>query len=898
MIGQTISHYKILEKLGEGGMGEVYLAEDTELDRKVALKFLSSSAIAGEEERKRFKREAKAAAALNHQNIAHIYAIDETDGQMFLAMEFIEGKTLDELTDSPLPFDKAIDHTTQISAGLQVAHEKGIVHRDIKSANIMVTDQGVIKIMDFGLAKLANRSRMTRLGTTLGTAAYMSPEQSRGEEADHRSDIWSLGVVLYEIISGQMPFKGDYEQAVIYSIQNEEPEPLTAVRTGVPMKLEEIVNKLLAKDPRNRYQNIMELPVDLKSVNVVKTTGSQIKSSGIRETIEQKKQLNVRVDYSYKTILTITAFVLMTFLLTWFLKPGPPPPEANQANKIAISLPENVSFYFSNSNRMAISPDGTKMVFMTEADGSRPLFIKKPGNFEIEKLARTERARSPFFSPDGRWIGYFDDRTDDEIYKISVDGGEPLMITKATQNLNGATWAPDNTIIFANVGGLKRVPESGGEVTLLTKTRSENEAHSFPHMLADGQTVLFTVTRLDAELNDFRLAVYTFGEDDYQVVLEGGYNGVYSPTGHILYGRSNRLMGVPFDLKNLRVSGVPVPLLDNVQTHRYWGGMSYALSRGGTIIYVPGTRVDDDLRSVLNVDLSGKATEFFKMRKGFEFVRYSPDGNYVAFSIREKDNDANIWIYDVEGEALSQLTFYTGGGVSQFAWSPDSKILAYATQAEDSTNSIYIRNADGTGTAQKIYTSPLAYDMYLKAWSSDGNKLSFDHRSEFSSWDISIYSFQDSSAKPFLATPAYEAGPNFSPNGKWIAYASNVSRGAGGGMEIYVRPYPKSSGGVWKISKGGGNQPLWSRDGKKIYYKNGDVMFSVDVTATNRFSNGNPEKIFEGNYFVPYGRRFDIHPDGDKFIMIQRPEETSPDQKIFVIQNFSEELKRLVPTAQ
>jgi serine/threonine-protein kinase len=757
----------------------------------------------------------------------------------------------------------------------------------------MVTDKGQIKIMDFGLAKLAHRSKMTQLGTTLGTAAYMSPEQSRGEETDHRSDIWSLGVVLYEMVSGQLPFKGDYEQAVIYSSQNEEPEPLTAVRTGVPMKLEDIVNKLLAKDPRNRYQNIMELPVDLKNVTLQKTTASQIRSSGIRETIQKEKEVSVKFKYSYKTVLTIAVTAIVVSLSTWFLKPAAPPPEPTRPNKMVVALPENSSLFFSGYNRMAVSPDGIDIVYLAISDGGPRLFLKRAGSFDVTELAGTLHARAPFFSPDGRWIGYLN-QSKKEISKVLVNGGEPLKVAsyQSSHNSASATWAPDNTIVFTG-DVLKRIPESGGEPAILTKIKRKGERHLYPHMLPDGKTVLFTVGYQNAELNTYRLAVYGFGDEDYQVILdEEGYNAVYSATGHILYGRSNRLMGVPFDLENLKITGVPSPVLDDVQT-RETGSMSYALSEEGTIIYVPGRGTENELRSVLSVDLSGKATNFFDLKKEFELARYSPNGKYVAFSIDEGD-DENIWIYHIEGGAINQLTFYKEGGARYFAWSPDSKTLAYGTTAEDSTNGIYIKRIDGAGAAQKIYTSPSFRDLNIGDWTGDGKKLSFYQRIRGSGWDVFVYSFQDSSAKPYLSTPGFQADPAFSPNGKWLAYTSDQSVND----EVYVRPYPKSGGGVWKISNDGGGQPVWSPDGKKIYYRNENIMYSVDVTAIDTFSKGNPEKVFEGNYFLPRGRRWDIHPDGDSFIVIQRPEKTLGEQKIFVIRNFSEELKRLAPVGK
>ena len=477
-----------------------------------------------------------------------------------------------------------------------------------------------------------------------------------------------------------------------------------------------------------------------------------------------------------------------------------------------------------------------------------------------------------------------------------VDGGEPLKVTSGIKVRASATWAPHNTIIFAD-GVLKRIPESGGEAAILTKTKGAGEQHQFPHMLPDGKTVLFTVKPYkEADLNTSRLAVYRFGDDDYQVILnEEGYNAVYSPTGHILYGRSQRLMGVVFDLKNLRISGLPAPVLDNVQTASLTGSMSYALSTEGTIIYVPVTDSDDQGHTVLNVDLAGQATDFFNLRKSFEFASYSPDGKYVGFVIVEQ-NHSNIWIYHIAGDVLNQLTFYKKrGATTGFVWSPDSKTIAFATTAEDLSNSIYLRNIDGTGAAKKIYTSPLKSTLYVEDWSSDGSMLGFDQWGESTGGDLFVYSFRDSSARPYLATPALEFDPNFSPNGKWIVYWSNES---GGNREVYVRPYPESSGGLWKISRGGGLRSLWSPDGNKIYYVRGNEMYSVDVTSGDVFSKGTPKRIFEGDYLLSDGRRFDIHPDGDRFIMIQEWAGDQRAQKIFVIRNFSEELKRLVPIGE
>jgi serine/threonine-protein kinase len=678
---------------------------------------------------------------------------------------------------------------------------------------------------------------------------------------------------------------------------NEQPEPLTALRSGVPMKLEEIVNKLLSKDPDERYQNIIELPVDLKNIILNETATSKIESSSFTDTVSQKNEMNVRVKYSYKTIL-IGAIILTGILsailgsiLTWILKPGPPPPKPGRMNNIVISLRENTSLFFSTFNRMAISPDGNDIVYLTRVGGSS-LFMKKATAFEPIVLEGTRQGRAPFFSPDGRWIGFLN-RQSGEIYKMLVEGGSPLKVAsfQSSNDYHSATWAPDNTIIYTEQNVLKRIADSGGEPTVLTKLKNQNEEHLFPHMLPDGKTVLFTVAAQAGELNSYRLALFSFGDEDYRIILdEEGYNGVYSSSGHIIFGRSNRLMGVAFDLKSLSVSGgVSTPILNDVQTG-ITGSMSYALSKEGTITYVPNITAEGELRSVLNVDLSGNPTDFFDLKKHFSYARYSPDGKYVGFILQE-ENVENIWIYQIEGGAINQLTFYKQDGVRFFAWSPDSKNIAYGTKAEDATNSIYVRRIDGTGTAHKVYTSPASEHIYVTDWSRDGDKLLFDQQISPTGFDIFVYSFQDSIFKPLITTPELDVDPSFSPNGKWLLFISRES----GKNEIYVRPFPAITEGVWKISDNGGVDPVWSPDGNKIYYRNENEMYSVEVTTTDKFSKGNPKKIFEGNYFLPRGRRWDIHPSGERFIMIQAPELGPQEQKIFVIQNFSEELNRLVP---
>ena len=493
MIGKTISHYKILEKLGAGGMGTVYKAQDTKLDRFVALKFLPQYLSQDEETKKRFNHEAKAASALNHPNIATIYEIDEADGQMFIAMEYIEGTPLcpplargDLGGSKPLPLEEALAYAIQIAEGLAKAHAKGIVHRDIKPANILVTEDGVVKIVDFGLARLAGATMLTKEGTTLGTTAYMSPEQTQGAEVDHRTDIWALGALLYEMISGKQPFAGDYEQAVMYSIMNEDPEPLTALRTGVPMELERIVNKCLAKDPKERYQHISELPVDLKAIATVGPRTPKI----VKSIIKAREK-------SGRRLLPWGVALLMTFLAAFlagrgFLNSSAQAPAS--LTRFTISLPPGRRFV--GANAVAISPDGQRLAYSAAAGKEPPrLYFRELSEFTAHPIPGTEGGDSPFFSPDGQWVGFF---VENQIRKVATAEGAPVTICEVPTLSNAfraASWGADGHIFFP-VGvavGLARVDAGGGKPEMLVTPDPEKGELGYqrPSILPGGKALLF-----------------------------------------------------------------------------------------------------------------------------------------------------------------------------------------------------------------------------------------------------------------------------------------------------------------------------------------------------------------------------------------------------------------------
>ena len=505
MIGRTISHYQITEQLGQGGMGVVYKAQDTRLDRTVALKFLSPHSLPTDAEKARFYREAKAAAKLHHPHIATVFEIDETDdGQAFIVMEYVEGETLAEkIKRGPLKLEEAITIVCQVVEGLQAAHEAGIVHRDIKSSNIMLTAKSQVKVMDFGLAKVEAASMLTKEGTTLGTVSYMSPEQARGEEVDHRSDIWSLGVVLYEMVTGRLPFGGDYEQAMVYSILNQDPQPLTALRTGVPMALDWVMAKLLAKDPARRYQHADEVVVDLKAIEIEATGLSQASlvaatsgtmtarpaSSGLERSLAAGAA--PKAPLSWKIRLPIaTALLLVGVLMGWFLRPGPPTPD-KQVIPFSVLLPEDVQVSNTGRHSIALSPDGSYVAYIANSQ----VYLASLDDLESVHPLRGTPGREVFFSPDSRWIG-FRNRQTDQLMKVAVTGDSPVPLTTTAELLFGAMWAEDGMIYYGQgPEGLYRVSENGGESERILAPDSADAGQTLhgPQLLPDGRQVLFTL---------------------------------------------------------------------------------------------------------------------------------------------------------------------------------------------------------------------------------------------------------------------------------------------------------------------------------------------------------------------------------------------------------------------
>lgn len=892
MIGKQILHYQISEELGRGGMGIVYKAEDTKLKRQVALKFLPASALQGKAERERFLREAQAAAALNHTNIAHIYAIEEFDGQMFIAMEFIEGRSLEDMIGanggSPLPLNDAIAYATQIAAGLQAAHEKGIVHRDIKSANIMVAGKGVVKIMDFGLAKLANRSKMTQLGSTLGTAAYMSPEQAQGQSVDQRSDIWSLGVVLYEMISGQMPFKGDYEQAVIYSILHEEPEPLTALRSGLPIALDGIVAKALAKDPDVRYQHVDELPADLRGITSASTSTSRIalatgpQPAAVRPPQKNGSPLRRSAPWLAAALMALGFVITLIFLLGKTAEA----PTSHRLNIAPLTLATQRVFE-ADVPALAFSPDGTHLAFSMTNEGMTGLYLRAIDSFDIKLLEGTANAGAPFFSPDGQWIGFV---ADGKLKRIPTSGGAVETLCDAA-GFRGASWGRDDEIIFSPdySAGLMRIPASGGtvqEVTLLDTTRHER-THRWPQILPDGEWVLYTIGD-DGNPNFYtnaELAIQSLRTGERHILNVRGEMARYVEPGYLIVGRGGALMAAPFSLKEFRTTKPLQTILEDVAGDLGSGISYFDLSRAGTLVYIPGAR-NADLELVW-VYPEGKVVPLPLPHNAYSIPRLSPDGTRLAVTIgRVYGADNDIWIYDLKTSVFSRFTF--GQSMWNPVWSRDSRRLYY-NSGLPGKQGILVKPADGSRNEEVVFSTTGPY--YLISASPGDRELVLDLVGGVGDGEIFVFDLQKKTQPRNLFNSAsYEFSGMISPDGRFFAYSGNES----GRLEVYIRSYPDLVG-KWQISTNGGSAPTWSADGRFLYYiSNKAKMMMVSVQTEAAFAFGHTQELFDvSQMFLPNNPmpNYDVSADGKRFIMVRNPGYSSATTKFNVILNWTTELQ-------
>ncbi len=880
--GDKLGPYQILGPLGKGGMGEVWRARDTRLDRDVAIKVLPEAFSDDPERVARFQREAKVLALLNHPNIAAVYGFEEAEDKRFLVMELVEGATLvDRLRDGTLPLEDALRFGKQIAEAVEAAHERGIVHRDLKPGNVKITPDGVVKVLDFGLAKALaadDRSQTeialsptitadyTRPGVVLGTAAYMSPEQARGKPIDKRTDIWSFGAVLYECLAGTRPFEGETATDLIAKILEREPD-WSALPDNTPPNVRMLLQRCLQKDRKQRLRDIGEAWVVLD--------GALAGDFSVAGVAAARPIPTWRRAFPWIVVAVLIAALAAQHLRTTSVK--------HPVMRFSLLIPDAQALTYWPGSRMDVSPDGTKVVFLGKKETERQLYLRHINQLEATPLANTDDAFFPFFSPDGEWIAF---AQKGKLRKISLMGGPVTTICDA-EGLRGGSWGADGTIVFApdDYSGIWRVPAAGGEPVKLTDPEAggATATHRWPNLLPDGNTVLFTASLRTGDYSEAKIVAMSLQTLEQKVVINGGTFARYVPTGHIVFARSGTLMAVPFDAKKLESTGPEVPILEGVYEAAPMGSVQYAFSQTGTLVY-QSTNVGGDEELPIWIDREGKESPVSQHKRDYQDVRLAPDGTRLAASIIG-DTNADIWVLEFERDMFTRLTADEAWDMNP-RWSPDGRWIVFGSARGAAVQNLYRQLADGTGEAQRLTTSDNG--QWGGAFSPDGSIIFFGESHPKNEHDIRYLRLdgEDRIPEVFLATPNWEGQPALSPDGKWIAYVSKES----GGWEVFVRPFP-GPGPKVKISAGVGLIPRWSPDGKEIFYRDIDKLMVASISIQDdMFRAESARLLFEVKQDL-YSFVYDVAPDGKRFLFFRTVGETKDQSnQPTVVVNWFEEL--------
>jgi serine/threonine protein kinase len=910
--GTRLGPYEIQGSLGAGGMGEVYRAHDARLGRDVALKVLPEDAAADRDRRRRFENEARAVAALNHPHILAVHDVGTEGDVSYVVFELVEGETVRQrLARGTLPTRKAVEHTIQLCRGLAAAHARGIFHRDLKPENVILTRDGSLKILDFGLAKLAlgpegpsgtDSPTATRPGILMGTVGYLSPEQAKGVPADGRSDVFAVGVVLYEMLSGQRPFRGDTHAEVVAAVLKEDPPGLVSPSGPVPPALDRIVRRCLEKDPDDRFQSARDLGFALDALSG--TPGV----SELGPEAEPWPRSTRRWAIPAAVGVALAALLVGILADRLWLRPRAGGTEATVVRS-QIDLTSDLPLLGARNHpartEFALSPDGRILVWAARKDSTAPpgLHERRLDTGEVTRIPGTESASLPFFSPDGRWIGFetWDREKGYRLRKVPVGGGLAVDVAELSSWPMGATWGPDGQIYLGSeTGGLLRVPAESGsprEITAVDRTRETG--HRLPGLLPGGRALLFTTMPHEFGVVA-RIEVVSLDDGGRKVVVEDGADARYLPTGHLVFARRGVLMAAPFDLSRLELAAPPVPVLEGVSQSLNWGETSlnsgaaqFAVSDSGLLAWAPGGIVEDTPNELLLVDEAGRT----ELLPGFDRplvspqLHFSPDGRQLAFV--EQQRSGLLWLFDVERHTYRPLS--DRGIAASPRWSPDGSRLA-VSWSEAGPAHLWIVT---TGRADwERLTEGERWDI-SPSWSPDGRGLAYV-RSGPPSADIFIYRFEDGPVVPFLTSRAEEAWPEFSPDGRWLAFASNES----GRNEVYVTSFPDRDQTL-TVSRDGGEAPAWSRDGRRLFYYSRPSggrrsMMAVTVRHGPELQLGIPTPLFQlPDGFVHLSvRSYELHPDGRRFVVGRqvKTEPPPPITHIELIHNWFAELERLAPT--
>jgi Tol biopolymer transport system component len=848
--GTKLGPYEIQSPLGAGGMGEVYRAKDTRLDRMVAVKILPSHLSDNVEAKQRFDREARAISSLNHPNICTLHDVGHQDGVDFLVMEYLEGETLaDRLKKGPLPTELVLKYGIEICEGLERAHKSGVVHRDLKPGNVMLTKTGA-KLMDFGLAKaspgasLASSLTMTishpsadqpltAQGTIVGTFQYMSPEQTEGKEADARSDIFALGAVLYEMATGRRAFSGKSQASIVAAILASEPPPISTVQPMSPPALQQVVKSCLAKDPEDRFQTVHDLKLQLKWIAEASSSQLAAPAQVRARRVVQKRTLVIAAGVGW--ILALAA-------LGFFLLNRAQLEEARRPMTASWLPPEDTEFTVSSAGAPELSPDGTKLAFLTGLYPETKLWVRDVNTGAVQPVD-VERPIFPFWSPDGKYLGFFSAA---KLKKVALAGGPVQVLCDAPEG-RGASWSPRGVIVFApNIREpLYKVAEGGGVPERITEAAT-GWTHRNPYFLPDGDHFLFINREaMGGVTTGGAGALYgasLSGEKPRQI-LEVGSNVQYSD-GYLLYLRETVLVARRFDPKSLKFGGDPMPVAEKLD---YWNARDVAAftAAHGTLVYRHGSL---QKTQPMWVDRTGKEVGRFGEAGLYMVPRPSPDGTLVAVVRPDPDTGkGDVWIVDTGRNTMSRSTFADAASVS-YAFSPDAKRIAVGTIAGTASSGVWIQATNGSGTQEKLDT-PKTFGSIV-SWSPNGRYIFFMVQNNATRADVYYIDLNgDKKLTPFIQSPANETGAVLSPNGKWLAYYSDES----GRFEVYVTAFP-GPGGKWQVSNGGGSSPSWSADGKQLYYPNVDKLMLVPIQDVDTFRFGAPTALpIHLNEFASFG---------------------------------------------
>ncbi|MCJ7644935.1 MAG: protein kinase [Candidatus Aminicenantes bacterium] len=899
--------YRVLEEIGRGGMGVVYKAEDTKLARKVAIKVLPEIFTADPERLARFEREARVLASLNHPNIAAIHGVEEAEGKRFLVLELVEGETLAErLSRGALSLEETLEVCRQIAEGLEGAHEKGIIHRDLKPSNVKITPERKAKILDFGLAKAFHdqasevdirksptiTADMTQPGVILGTAAYMSPEQATGRPVDKRADIWAFGCILFECLAGKRAFPGDTVTESMAAILRSEPD-WDSLPAGTPGNVRAVLRRCLEKDPRERLHDIADARLEIEAP-----------VSFLSEAVTAPRQPSLLWMAAVSAIVLIAGIIIGRFLTR---RSQPAPPTSVVTSNIKLEPGHWLEGMRGEMERptrtaMTISSDGRFVVYSAIEENPGPqakprLYLWRMDQSEAKPIAGTEGGDNPFLSPGNRWVGF---GADEKLKKVSVEGGVPIILCDLPARFYGANWGRDNSIVFtvSSATGLSRVSAEGGKPEILTERDPKRKefSHRLPSWLPNGKAVLFTVLRSEWDSQP-DLALLRLDTREWRVLLQDAADARYVPTGHLVFLRQGTLMAVRFDLARMEVAGQPVALVENVMQAftRYdyaghTGAGQFGISDTGSLIYITGGIVPAATDSLVWVDHRGSEQSIMVALQCTIFnPRLSPDGQKIAYT--ERGQGWRLCVYDLDRGTNDQLI--GEGLISYLAWSPDGKRLLFGWRESPPSN-LYWQPYDGSSPMERLTTSE--YDQRPGSWSSDGKTVAFVESHPGTGADISVLDVPSRRVTPFLNSPFSEQFPEFSPDGRWMAYTSDESNRT----EVYVRPFP-GPGMKCLVSSEGGREPIWARNGKQLFYRWGDKFWVVDVRTDGGFAPSKPRLLFEK---PGYGRSYpirlpDLSLDGQRFLMVKEEQrKPTPVTEMILVQNWFEELKHLVPTGK